>query len=93
MSEIKWNLPGPNEEGFLRRKRDLAELLDADPSPANIEATMDFLLAFVVEPKTKKAAKEALLDISQVDYGKAIMRLIYGSFSVPDPKAGKSVPQ
>ena len=85
---IKWKLPSANEPGFLRRRGELTELLDADPTPKNQDALLDFLVPFVDE----KEPKEALLDASQSEYGAAIVYLMGYSNTVSDPKGGSSVP-
>ena len=83
---IKWKLPDNNEPGFLRRKRDLTALLDAPPSPSNMDKMLYFLLPFVDADNPK----EVLLDASKAEYGEAIIHLLgYGS-SVPDPKGESS---
>ena len=83
---IKWKLPTADEPGFLRRRRELSVLLDAEPTPENLDKITDFLKDYVEDPETLK-------DCSQVEYGHAIVILMgYGS-SVSSPKGVSSVPQ
>lgn len=90
MTKIKWNLPGPDETGYLRRRRDAIALLDAEPSPENMEALFQFLLPFVEEPKGNEAV-EALLDLSKAEYGRIILGFLGYEYNVSDPKDEKSV--
>ncbi len=83
MSKIKWKLPGPDAEGFLRRRLQLTVLLDAEPTPANDQAILDFLKPFVEDPDT-------LLDCSRREYGHAVLSLLGLKHSVSDPKDGSS---
>ena len=83
MSKIKWNLPGPDDPGFLRRRREVIELLDAEPTPESMENLIEFLTPFVEDPDT-------LLDCSRKEYGQAILAFLGYSFNVPDPKGGSS---
>ena len=83
---IKWKLPTADTPGFLKRRRELSVLLDAEPTPKNLDKITDFLKDYVEDEKT-------LEDCSQVEYGHAIVTLMgYGS-SVTSPKEGSSVPQ
>jgi hypothetical protein len=93
MTEIKWKLPGHDEPGYLRRRRDLIALLDAEPSPENMDKMIEFLLPFIEQPKSRKAKENALLDASKAEYGKAVLEILGYGVSVPDPKGVKSGPQ
>ena len=83
MSEIKWKLPEPDDPGFLRRRREVIALLDAEPTPESMEAMIEFLSPFVEDPDT-------LLDCSRREYGQAILAMLGYDFKVPDPKGGSS---
>lgn len=83
MSKIKWKLPGPDATGFLRRRREVIALLDAEPTPENMEAIIEFLTPFVEDPDT-------LLDCSKREYGQAILNFLGYDYKVPDPKGGRS---
>lgn len=89
MSEIEWNLPTPEDDGYLRRRRVLAELLDATPTVENTDKLLDFLLPFVEKPKDRKKAKEALLDMSKAEYGRIVLGMQGYTFKIPDPKVEK----
>jgi len=86
---IEWDLPGPNTPGFLRRRKELGELLDAEYNPTNLEAVNEYLLQFIKQPEGRDEALEAILDLSAAEYSKIILRLI-GQLRIPDPKGGPS---
>ena len=86
---IKWKLPSPDEPGFLRRRRELTLLLDAEPTPENLEAIMDFLEPYVKAQKGK-SRKDILLDASKVEYGIGVLSILGYGNSVPDPKGESS---
>ena len=86
MSKIKWNLPGPDEPGYLRRRREVIELLDAEPSAESHDKIVEFLEPYVEDPDT-------LLDCSRAEYGMAMLAFLGYGFSVPDPKGDSSAPQ
>lgn len=79
-----WKLPTSDEPGFLRRKRELTKLLDAEPTPENLDAVLTFLAPFV------EGGEEALLDATQSEYGAAIVYLMGYSNTVSDPKGVSS---
>ena len=80
---IKWKLPTINEPGFLKRRRELSVLLDAEPTPENLDKITDYLSQF---------SDDDISDCSKAEYGVAVIALMgYGS-SVSDPKGGSSVP-
>lgn len=83
MSELKWKLPGPDEIGYLRRRREVIELLDADPTPENEDKLIKFLSQFVEDPDT-------LLDCTRREYGQAMLSFLGYGFQIPDPKGGSS---
>ena len=89
MTKIKWNLPEPEASGYLRRRRDAITLLDAEPSPENMQALFQFLLPFVEEPKGDEAV-EALLDLSKAEYSQVMLGFLGYVFNVTDPKGEKS---
>lgn len=88
---INWKLPTINDPGFLKRRREIAALLDLAPTPENTDKLIDYLAQFV--EGDPEEAKEALLDASQTEYGQAIASLLGYASAVSDPKGGKSVPQ
>jgi hypothetical protein len=87
---IEWDLPGPNTPGFLRRRRDLGELLNAEMNPANLEAVNKYLLPFIKQPEDRQEALEAILDLSGAEYSKVILKLLGHIPHIPDPKGGPS---
>jgi len=86
---IEWDLPGPNTPGFLRRRRDLGALLDAEYNPTNLEAVNEYLLQFIKQPEDRHEALEVLLDLSAAEYSRTILYLI-GQLRIPDPKGEPS---
>lgn len=60
--------PSPETPGYLRRMRDALEIrekLSAAPSPATLDAVVDFLLPYVTEPADRAQARDALWDASE----------------------------
>ena len=83
MSKIKWNLPGPDEPGFLRRRQEAIALLDAEPTPESMDNLIEFLAPFVEDP-------DSLLDCSKREYGQAMLAFLGYDYKVPDPKDDSS---
>ena len=91
MSKIKWKLPGVNERGFLRRRGEIIELLDAAPTPESMDAILDYLVPYVDAPEDE--AREILKECSRLEYGEVVINLLGYDHRVPDPKGGNSGPQ
>lgn len=91
IKDLNIEAPGRDDPGFLRRTRralELAESLKAsDPSPRLLDDLVEFVLPYVVKPKDRKAAEEALLDLSQNEFDK-IMDAIAGKEHEPPPQKG-----
>jgi len=88
---IKWKFPDANTPGFLRRRREIAVLVEAPPTVKATDALAEYLLQYIEEPKTKKAKREALLDASLTEQAAIITHLLgYNLGNVPDPKDEKS---
>ncbi len=88
---IKWNLPTMNTPGYLRRRREMAVLTEAEPTLENVDAIIEYLLPYIEAPKTEKAKKKALLDAPEIVYQTAVLQLLgYHLGAVPDPKGEKS---
>ncbi len=83
MSKIKWKLPGPDAPGYLRKRREVIDLLDAEPTPESMENLIEFLTPYVEDPDT-------LLDCSRREYGTAMLSFLGYGFKVPDPKGESS---
>jgi hypothetical protein len=89
--EIEWKLPDENEPGYLRRRRELTAVLNAPASPQAVDASIDYMLRYVAKPEDPKEAREALLDLSAVEFHRATLELLgYKVGKVPDPKGEKS---
>jgi len=68
MTDLKFDLPGKDDPGFLRRQREalkFGRLLQEKPDENTLDQMVDFLSQFVSEPKDKNKAKEALYDASE----------------------------
>ena len=88
---IKWNLPGMDAPGYLRRRREILVLAEAIPTLENTDALTEYLLEFIEEPKTDKAKRKALIEISMTEcYLIAGQLLGYTLGTVTDPKDVKS---
>ncbi|MCX6069454.1 MAG: hypothetical protein NTU91_01140 [Chloroflexi bacterium] len=88
---IEWRLPDENEPGYLRRRRELTAALNAPATPAAVDASVEYMLRYVAKPEDPKEAREALLDLSSVEFYKATMQLLgYKVGKVSDPKGEKS---
>jgi hypothetical protein len=83
---IKWKLPTADDPGFLRRRRELASILDAEPTPENNEKLIEYLKDYV----DAENPVETLLEASQREYGAAVLHLMGFANMVPDPKGGSS---
>lgn len=77
MSKIKWQLPGKTTPGFLKRRRELAALLDLEPTPENLARLDEYLEQYVEEGD--------LGDISELEFSQVILKLM-GYGSTVDPK-------
>jgi hypothetical protein len=78
--DIKIKVPTPLEKGYLRRQRKalaFAEIQADKPSPEMVNAMVDFIVDFVVEPADKELARDAILDLSQKEF-EEIMAAIRG---------------
>lgn len=88
---IEWKLPDENEPGYLRRRRELTAVLNAPATPQAVDASIDYMLRYVAKPEDPKEAREALLDLSAVQFHRATLELLgYKMGKVPDPLGGKS---
>ncbi len=84
--KIKWDMPGPEEPGFLGRRRELLQIPVEDT-----EQLYTFLSQFIEEPTDHDEQWEALDDLSLAEFGR-IGYLILGTSlgAVTDPKGGSS---
>jgi hypothetical protein len=73
--KAKFSFLTPEEPGFLRRQIEYLKLkaeLETLPPDKALEKMVDFLVGFVVDPTEKKEAREAVLDLSQVEFEAAL---------------------
>jgi len=71
MSEIKFDVPGPDAPGFLRRQRKVLEFqqsLSGTPTPDMLDALVDFLADFITDPPKREDAVNALWDATQEQF-------------------------
>ena len=88
---IEWKLPKADEPGYLRRRRELTAILNAPASPEAVDASVEYMLQYVLKPEDRKEAGEALLDLSTVQFYMAVSQLLgYKVAEVPDPKGETS---
>lgn len=76
-----WNLPKDSEPGFLRRRRELTEILDLIPTPANTAKLTEYLDQYV-DGKAEELSKE--------EYNNVVLVLLGLKSSVSDPKEESS---
>lgn len=89
--KLKWNLPGPDTPGYLRRRRDLLALLDANLSPKNVEDLNQYLLQFIDKPKDRAEAMEKLLDLSGRDFSLIVIKLLGSAGAKVEPPLEESL--
>ena len=80
--KLVFSPPDPDAPGYLKRQRLALELFDSykgNPSVDTVDKLVDFLLPFVIEPKTKTKAREALWDASQNQIQQMITVVVGGS--------------
>ena len=76
MAEIVWKFPGPDEPGYLRRRRELCVLLEVPATSAAVDAEIEYALPYVVEPEDRKAARQALLEMPTLEFHAAVLQLL-----------------
>jgi hypothetical protein len=85
--EIEWKIPGENEPGYLRRRRELTLVANAP----EMDSSLDYLVALIVVPEDRKEAREALLNLTKLEFSRAIMALLgYKVGAVSGPKVESS---
>lgn len=66
---VKFEVPGKDAPGYLKRQRKLAEFMEMEGnSAARWDAMIEYLLDFVTEPKDRAEAREALWDMPEAEY-------------------------
>jgi len=66
---VKFEVPGKDAPGYLKRQRKLAEFMEMDGNSAiRWDAMIEYLLDFVTEPKDRAEAREALWDMTEAEY-------------------------
>ena len=66
---VKFEVPSADTPGFLRRQKKLMEFIACpDDSPDKWELMVAMLMDYVVEPKDKAEAEQAIWDLSEKEY-------------------------
>jgi len=87
--EVTMTIPGPDAPGFLRRQKaamTFSQLLadkTARMDPEAVDEMVTFLLPFVEHPEDRKAASEALWDMSENQFNDA-MKAVQGDIDVEE---------
>jgi len=73
MAKIKFEVPGADTPGYLRRQKKLSEFLACpDDSPDKWEKMVSLLQDYVVSPRGADLAEKALWEMSQNEYDAAL---------------------
>lgn len=84
--ELKFEFPGKDAPGYLRRQHKIQEVVaGADGDPAIFEKMVELLLEYVIAPEDRDKARNLLWDMSEEEYNES-MAAIQESASVPKNK-------
>ena len=73
---VKFEVPGKEAPGYLKRQRKLAEFMEMEGNSAGRwDAMIEYLLDFVTEPKDRDKAREALWEMSESEYDEMLTGL------------------
>jgi hypothetical protein len=72
---VKFEVPGRDAPGYLRRMRKFSEFMEMEDGAARWDAMTEYLLDYVVEPKDRDKAREALWDMSEAEYEDMLSQL------------------
>ena len=73
---VKFEVPGKDAPGYLKRQRKLAEFMAYDgDAPERWDLMIEYLLEFVTEPKDRDKAREALWEMSEGEYEDMLTQL------------------
>lgn len=93
MDNIVFQLPNKTTPGYLRRVKALTEFQKAQSAESDqltkLNAMIDFLSGYVIEPADREKAKEALLDATQEQID-GLFELIVGKSEIIPPAKGES---
>ena len=87
---IKWKLPTEDTPGLLRRRKELAEILDMGIAQEATDRLVKFLEPFIETKKGVSRKDQVLDDMSQEDYSNMILVIMGYKSSVSDPKEESS---
>lgn len=68
---LRFEVPGKDAPGFLKRQREALEFqqqLEGDVKPESLDAMVDYLAQFVVEPEGEKEKRDALWMASEAEF-------------------------
>ena len=91
MKELVFSPPSRKTAGFLRRTQKALEFqaeMRADPRPETIDKMVEFLLPYVVEPKDRNEAREALFDATEEQFNQLI-DVIIGNATEENPTSAQ----
>jgi len=87
MTVLKFDPPGIDAPGYLRRQRHILELYSEfkdNLSPGAIDGLVEIFLGYVTEPEDRDEAREALLDASEAQI-RSLMVAITGGGDEENP--------
>lgn len=88
---LKWDLPTRHTPGFLRRRRELLELLHSDGTPENLDKLAQYLVQFVAGPVSHDEALAQIMDMDLEEYGGVVAGLLSSDLAgVPGPLGERS---
>jgi tRNA A37 threonylcarbamoyladenosine dehydratase len=93
IKKMVFSPPGRSEPGFLRRtQKALAFQVEMknDPRPETIDKLVDFLLTYVVEPKDRVEAREALYDATEEQFNQLIDVIVGGGANEENPTTAQT---
>lgn len=74
--ELTFVFPNGDEPGYLKRRRELHDVMMDDFTPDGIERLIEFLLRHVREPADKTVAREAIENMSRAEIGALLLRFM-----------------
>lgn len=87
MSVLRFDIPGPDAPGFLKRQRRVLEFqqkMENDLRPETLDAMVEFLADFVTEPEDPEAKREALWDATQEQFMQ-LLQALSGEYEEENP--------
>ena len=85
---LRWELPGPNTPGFLRRRRELLALLHAEGTPESLDDLAQYLVQYVGGPISHDQALAEIMDMDLEEYGRVVAGLLSNDLGQVAPPLG-----